>query len=167
MLEKLITGTLTAEQLRLVRTVESLEKSGSAEARQLLETLAKGGQAFRPRIATPTLAAAFVDPALAFLAKQGSMIHLGQRLRRIVFMGGTCTALEFPDATIPLAPEDTLILATPPWVASELVAGIAAPDEFRAIVNVHFRVEAPASLAPMNMRSNTNSGREIGGPAIE
>ena len=36
----------------------------------LRETLAKGGQAYRPRIAIPTLAAAFVDPALAFLEAQ-------------------------------------------------------------------------------------------------
>jgi WD40 repeat protein len=48
LLEKLITGTLTAEQLRLVRAIEALEKSGSADARQLLETLAKGAPGALP-----------------------------------------------------------------------------------------------------------------------
>src|SRR6185295_9377258 len=31
------------------------------------ETLAKGGAAYRPRVAHPTLAAAFIDPAVAFV----------------------------------------------------------------------------------------------------
>ena len=42
LLTRLTGGILTAEQIRLVRAVEALEKTGSAEARQLLETLADG-----------------------------------------------------------------------------------------------------------------------------
>jgi WD40 repeat protein len=41
-LEKLTTGALTAEQIRIVRAVEVLERLGTAEARQVLETLAQG-----------------------------------------------------------------------------------------------------------------------------
>jgi len=41
-LEKLTTGALTAEQIRIVRAVEVLEGLGTAEARQVLETLAQG-----------------------------------------------------------------------------------------------------------------------------
>jgi WD40 repeat protein len=41
-LEKLTTGALTAEQVRIVRAVEVLEGLGTAEARQVLETLAQG-----------------------------------------------------------------------------------------------------------------------------
>ncbi|HZZ82745.1 MAG TPA: WD40 repeat domain-containing protein, partial [Gemmataceae bacterium] len=57
MLDKLVTGTLTAEQVRVARVIEALEKSGSAEARQFLQTLAQGAPgAFTTREAQDTLA---------------------------------------------------------------------------------------------------------------
>jgi WD40 repeat protein len=42
LLDRLTSGTLTAEQLRLVRAVEALERAATPEARQLLRTLAGG-----------------------------------------------------------------------------------------------------------------------------
>ena len=51
-----------------------------------------------------------------------------------------------PAASIALGPDDGLILAVPPWVATSLVPQIEAPDRFSAIVNAHFRVRPPASL---------------------
>jgi len=36
----------------------------------------------------------------------------------------------------------------PPWVAQELLPGVAAPDDFRSIVNAHFRHPAPSG-APL------------------
>jgi squalene-associated FAD-dependent desaturase len=113
------------------------------------ETLAKGGKYYRPRIAHPTLAAAFVDPALAFLAGKGATLQLGERCRRIVFGRSHAVALEFPDATVPLSMDDMLVLAVPPWAAQELVPHVAAPDEFRAIVNAHFRIAPPKDAPPM------------------
>jgi len=47
------------------------------------ETLAAGGDAYRPRIAAPTLAAAFVDPALDYLRARGAEVRLGTRMRGI------------------------------------------------------------------------------------
>jgi squalene-associated FAD-dependent desaturase len=111
------------------------------------ETLAKGGKYYRPRIAHPTLAAAFVDPALTFLAGKGAKVQLGERCRRIVFGRTHAVALEFPEATVPLSKDDTLVLAVPPWAAQELIPKIAAPDDFRAIVNAHFKI-APPKGAP-------------------
>ncbi|MEI9930051.1 MAG: hydroxysqualene dehydroxylase HpnE [Rhizomicrobium sp.] len=108
------------------------------------ETLAKGGRAYRPRIAHPTLAAAFVEPAQRYLADRRTSIQLGQRLRRVVFSDTHAAALEFPDNIVPLSRDDTIILAVPPWVAKELLPTIAAPDDFRAIVNAHFKMAAPA-----------------------
>ena len=113
------------------------------------ETLAKGGKYYRPRIAHPTLAAAFVDPALAFLAGKGATVQLGERCRRIVFGRTHAVALEFPAATVPLSRDDMLILALPPWAAQELVPDVAAPDEFRAILNAHFRIAPPKDAPPM------------------
>ncbi len=123
---------------------EPKQASAALAGAVLRETLAKGGQACRPRIAAPTLAAAFIDPALEFLRAKGGEIRFGERLRAIVFDNRSATALEFPDATIPLGHKDTVVLAVPPWTAKELVPGLNPPGEFRAIVNGHFQYPAPA-----------------------
>jgi len=126
------------------------EKASAALAGAVLrETLAKGGRACRPRIAHPNLAAAFVEPALRMLAGNGAMIHFGQRLRRIVFEGQNVLALEFPENTVPVAPDDRVVLALPPWVATGLVPGLTAPTEFRSIVNAHFKCAPPADAPAM------------------
>ena len=135
----------------LLAALNTEPEKGSAvlAAAVLRETLAKGGLAYRPRIATPNLAAAFVEPALRFLADKSAMVHLGQRLRRIVFDVGGVMALEFPENTVPVSPGDTVVLAVPPWVAGDLVPDLETPDEFRAIVNAHFRVKPPAGSPAM------------------
>jgi WD40 repeat protein/beta-lactamase regulating signal transducer with metallopeptidase domain len=48
LLDKLTGGTLTTEQLRLVRAVEALERMGTPEARQVLRTLAQGAPGALP-----------------------------------------------------------------------------------------------------------------------
>jgi squalene-associated FAD-dependent desaturase len=115
----------------------------------LRETLAKGGQACRPRIAWPTLAAAFVDPALDFLTRQGGTIRLGTRLRGIVLGPRAALALELPDTTVPLGPRDMLVLAVPPWAAKDLLPDLSVPDQFRSIVNGHFKVAPPSGAPPI------------------
>jgi squalene-associated FAD-dependent desaturase len=123
--------------------------SAALAAAVIRETLAKGGRAYRPRIASPTLGAAFIEPALAHLNRNGVDIRFGQRLRGIAFEGDRATALDFADGPIALAPADRVVLATPAWVTQDLVPGVAAPTEFRAIVNAHFATPAPAGAAPM------------------
>jgi squalene-associated FAD-dependent desaturase len=126
------------------------EKSSAALAGAVLrETLVKGERAYRPRIAHPTLAAAFVDPALTFLSANDALVHCGQRLRRIVLDDSHAVALEFPESTVPLSPDDTVVLAMPPWVTRELVPKLSVPDEFHAIVNAHFKIAPPAGAPAM------------------
>ncbi len=129
----------------LLAALNTEPETGSAAlaATVIRETLAKGGRAYRPRIAHPTLAAAFVDPALVFLAANGATVDYGQRLRRIVFDTKRAVALEFPERTVALSEQDSVILAVPPWTARELLPKIDAPDDFRAIVNAHFRIAPP------------------------
>ena len=53
-------------------------------------------------------------------------------------------ALETTDGARPVGPGEAVVLAAPPWVAAELLPGLAAPDEFQAIANLHFRTGADA-----------------------
>jgi hypothetical protein len=113
------------------------------------ETFAKGGRAYRTRIAHPTLAAAFVDPALASIAAAGGTVHLGRRVRALTFQGDCVIALETPEGTVSLGPSDVAIVAAPPWAAVELVPGLVAPDKFCAIVNAHFKLPGPPGAPGM------------------
>jgi squalene-associated FAD-dependent desaturase len=116
------------------------ESSAALAGAVMRETLAKGGRHFRPRIAHPTLAAAFVDPALAFLKAKNADVKLGTRLRGLTFDTKTVTALD----GVMLSPHDAVVLAVPPGVAADLVPGLTVPDDFRSIVNAHFKFDAPA-----------------------
>jgi squalene-associated FAD-dependent desaturase len=112
-------------------------------------SFARGGRAYRVRIAHPTLATAFVDPALAFLAAKDGEIRLGTRLRGLTLDGRSAMALDLGEASLPVAAGDAVVLAVPPWAAADLIPGLTVPDDFRAIVNSHFRIPAPAGAPPM------------------
>ncbi len=113
------------------------------------ETLANGGRAYRPRIAEPTLSAAFVEPALEFLAERGAPVRLGRRLRNFEFGQDSVRALTFSDGDVRVAPQDSVVLAAPPWIAAELIPGISTPNDCRAIINGHFRIDPPTGISPL------------------
>jgi squalene-associated FAD-dependent desaturase len=113
------------------------------------ETLAEGGAACRPLIATPTLAAAFVDPALAWLAAHNATIRLDRRLRGLTIERGRVVALDFGGEPEPVAPGEPVILAVPAWIAASLLPGLTVPDRHHAIVNAHFLHPAPPGAAPL------------------
>ena len=115
----------------------------------LRETVAKGGAAMRPLIAQPTLGAALIDPACAWLEADGSPVALGRRLRAICFERDRVISLDWGSGPEAIAEHEAVILAVPPWVATALVPDLTAPDEFRAIVNAHFDFPAPAGTPPM------------------
>jgi squalene-associated FAD-dependent desaturase len=123
---------------------EPEESSAALAGAVLRETLAKGGRYYRPRIAHPTLAAAFVEPALHYLQSQKADVRLGMRLRGFTMTHRNVMALETPEAVRPVDHKDVVVLAVPPWVARELVPDLTVPDDFRAIVNAHFRIAPPA-----------------------
>jgi hypothetical protein len=52
------------------------------------------------------------------------------------------------DVTI-LEPEDAVILAVPPHAASALLPDLTTTQEYRAIVNAHFRIDPPQNVPPM------------------
>ena len=113
------------------------------------ETLARGGHAYRPRIATPTLAAAFVEPALTWLAGHGASIRLGRRLRAMGMLGDRIMSLDFGDDVEAVAPGEPVVLAVPSWSASALLPDLSVPDRHHAIINAHFRMVPPAAAESM------------------
>ena len=115
----------------------------------IAQSLARGGNAYRPRVAHPTLSAAFIEPALAFLAAHGAKVRMGAPVRALTFDGDRVTALRVGEETVTLGDDEAVVLATPPWISTELVPGLTAPDAFNAIVNGHFRIAPPAGLAPI------------------
>ncbi len=126
------------------------EGSARLAAAIVRETLLAGGKNCRPLIAAEGLSEIFVDPALAELEQRGAEIRFGARLRAIAFSeDGRAAALDFGGESLELAEGDGVVLAVPAAVASSLVPGIAAPSEFRAIVNAHFRIAPPETLPPI------------------
>jgi hydroxysqualene dehydroxylase len=113
------------------------------------ETLAKGGEACRPLIATEGLSSAFVEPARRYIEEHGGSVLLDRRLRAISREDDRVTVLDFGEEQITLAAEDAVILAVPARGAEMLIPEISAPSEFNAIVNAHFRVAPPAGTPLM------------------
>lgn len=133
----------------LLSALNTDPREGSARlaAAVIKGSLARGGRASAPRIAEPTLAAAFVDPALAWLALRGGKLATGTRLRALATEGERVTGLDLGDGIEPV--DGPVILAVPPWVAQDLLPGLSAPTAFRAIVNAHFAFAPPPGTPAM------------------
>ena len=112
----------------------------------LRETFGHGESACRPWIAMGGLSAALVDPALARLAQLGVVYHPSWRLIRIDKEIGRATVLRFDAGTVELKAGESVVLAVPPYIASELLPGLTVPTGARAIVNAHFRLSEPVRL---------------------
>jgi squalene-associated FAD-dependent desaturase len=125
------------------------ESSAALAGAIIRDTLAKGGGACRPLIATEGLATAFVDPALTWLAAHGGLVRLDHSLRALSFEGDRVVGLQFADETVPLAAEDRVILAVPAPAAAALLPGLEVPRTFRSIVNAHFKMRPPPGLPPI------------------
>ena len=125
------------------------EGTAALAAAVLRLTVAAGGRACRPLIARDGLGPTFIAPALAWLASRGVDVGFGRRLRALEMAAGKIAALDFGDETLRLGTDDRVILAVPPVVATAMVPGLDAPDEYRAIVNAHFRIAPPAGTPPI------------------
>lgn len=118
------------------------EGSAWLAGRFLRESFARGGRACRTMVAVPNLDAVFVDPALTWLSARGVTVRFGARLRGIAMEGDDVVALDFGAGAEPLG-DAGVVLAVPPWVAGELVAGLVVPDRFCSILNAHFACPPP------------------------
>ncbi len=112
----------------------------------LARTLMKGESRCRPLVARQSLSATFVDPALDYLAQGGIDIRLTSRLNGVETRVGRVEKLHFASTSITLARGDGVILALPASIVRGLVADLEVPRRHQGIVNVHFRLPAPAVL---------------------
>ncbi|NKJ02534.1 hydroxysqualene dehydroxylase HpnE [Novosphingobium sp. SG707] len=126
-------------------------------ANVLAETLAKGGRASAPRVAVPTLAAAFIDPAVDWLEAKGVALQTGRRLRGIRFEGDCVSALEWAEGAQAIGADEAVVLAVPAWVAASLVPDLTVPDDHRSILNAHFACTPPAGAPEMLGLTNATS----------
>jgi squalene-associated FAD-dependent desaturase len=122
---------------------EPEEASAALAGAVLRESLAAGGDACRPMVAKDGLGDAFIEPALRTLRAKGVEPRFGARLREIDIDDSRVAALRFGDTEVTLEEGDAVVLATPPWIAQELLPGLVAPDDFRAILNAHFKIAPP------------------------
>ncbi|MGE4064378.1 MAG: hydroxysqualene dehydroxylase HpnE [Rhodospirillaceae bacterium] len=129
-------------------TVAALNTSPDKAAAALMapvlrESFLKGADACRPLIARNSLAAALVDPALAFLGRASAEIRLGCRVRALGIEDGRVNRLDADTGPVDLDADDAVVIAVPPWVAGTLVPGLKGPPPGEAIVNVHYRLPRP------------------------
>jgi hydroxysqualene dehydroxylase len=102
------------------------------------QTLLRGGRACQPMLPKEGLSEALIDPAISTLQARGAEVRLNSRIAELTIEGGRITALRGPDRSIQLGPDDAVVLAVPPWVATDLLPGLVAPQAFEAILNIHF-----------------------------
>jgi squalene-associated FAD-dependent desaturase len=135
----------------LLAALNITPREGSAKlaGAVIRESLALGGQACRPLLAREGLGSVFVEPAITHLRERGVAIVFEDELVELLFGNGRVSLLKFARQTVDLGVNDAVILAVPPYVATNLVPGLIAPSSFRGIVNAHFRIDPPAHLPPI------------------
>ncbi len=151
--DRLDAGATVFRRLWQPFAVAALNTEAEAASARLLwrvlsDSFGAGGAALRPLVPRDGLSESFVDPALEFLARHGGELRLGARLRSMGGEAGLARLLDFEDGPISLDSADTVILAVTAPVAARLLPGLVAPNEFRAIVNAHFRFEAGPEAPP-------------------
>jgi squalene-associated FAD-dependent desaturase len=125
-----------------VAALNTEPEAGSAElfATIVRETLGAGGKACVPLLPREGLSETLVDPALAKLGARGAEIRIGARLRAVVLQEERVTALDLDGGNEVVGADEAVVLAVPAPVAARLLPDLTVPEEFRAILNAHYRV---------------------------
>ena len=108
------------------------------------ETLLAGGRNCIPAFPRGGLSETLVLPALDLLRARGGEVRFNCRVSALDVVDGRVARLQTTDGAMAV---ERVVLAVPPWVASDLLPGLVAPDEFQAILNIHFGVEADGGEA--------------------
>ena len=112
------------------------------------QTLGAGGAACRPLVPREGLSESFIDPAVNWLRERGADVRFGRRMLALERAGDHVSVLNFSDGPVPLDPHDRVVLAVPAPVAAGVLPGLAVPDAFESILNLHYLADAPEGDAP-------------------
>jgi hypothetical protein len=66
------------------------------------------------------------------------VVRCRSRLRALEAADGRAERLVFADAEVPLGASDLAVLALPPHALAKLLPGLALPDRYEPIVNLHY-----------------------------
>ena len=102
------------------------------------ETLFRGGSACIPAVPRDGLSESLIDPAVAWLRARGCDVVTGRRVTGLRIKGGRVGELVTAEGPVRV---ETVVLAAPPWVVTDLLPGQTCPNEFQAILNIHFRID--------------------------
>ncbi len=116
------------------------EASAKTFGNVLGEIFQAGGAGAKPMLVKEGLSESLVDPALAFIQSRGGQVQFGQRLRTIGIENNEARKLVFAGQEVVLDKWDWVVLALPAWVINDIIPGMATPNEYRSIVNAHFKV---------------------------
>ncbi len=118
--------------------------TGSARllGRIMDESLSRGGRACVPAYPREGLSETFIDPAVEWLRRRGASVHTAHRIAALSLHEDRVEALGSPTGMIALGREDSVLLAVPAPAAAAMLPGLVVPDEFEAIVNLHYRIDA-------------------------
>jgi squalene-associated FAD-dependent desaturase len=128
--------------------VAALNTEPAAASAQLLgaifaETFGRGGAGLHALFPREGLSESLVDPAIAKITQRGGRMLYGHRLREIGLTNDRAIRLDFGKTQVDLGNEDQVLLAVTAPVAADLLPGLVTPNEFRAIINAHFRADLP------------------------
>ena len=112
----------------------------------MAETLAQGGADCVPCFPREGLSESFIDPAVARVTALGGSVRTGHRVSALRIESGRVVGLAGPEP-VEVAANEAVVLALPAPVASALLPDLAVPDEHEAILNLHFRLQAPLRQA--------------------
>jgi squalene-associated FAD-dependent desaturase len=136
------------EPLAIAALNTKLDRAAAAPLQAVIaETMERGGRASLPRVPKLGLSESFVDPAISYLRARGAAFRFGARIASIEIAAGRVNRLSGPALDEPVAPGERVVLATPPWIAAELLPGLVVPEEFEAIINLHYRAGIDAGPA--------------------
>ncbi len=120
--------------------------SAALFARVIGNSLIRGEQACRPYLARHGLMPALIEPAIRKIMIAGGTVCFGARLRTLSAMGKTIRLFFETAGAVETKKGDSVVLALPPWSLAKIWPGLPMPKDFRAIVNVHYRLKRPVKL---------------------
>lgn len=127
--------------------------SGRAAQKALSQVMGK------LHIVRHSLRDSFIEPALHFLDYHGASVYFSHLLNAVGWHEGRISSLHFARKKVPLAPDDLLILAGPPALATSILPGTSPPTSAHSAITLHFaaaHTEKPGTLrflteGPMDM----------------